>query len=73
MNIMCGQKISLPLVLTNGTMNSDKRASAPTCLLNWAKARAIEPLLPLVKTNGNEYFVFSDSFPVRRSVVVYHD
>jgi hypothetical protein len=73
MNIMCGQKISLPLVKTNGTMNSDKRALAPICLLNWAKARAVELLLPLVLTNGNEYFAFLDSFPERRSVVVYHD
>jgi hypothetical protein len=34
-----GNGTSLPLVLTNGIMNSDKRASAQIRLHNWAKAK----------------------------------
>jgi len=38
------------------------RASAQIRLLNWAKARKFSSFLPLVKTNGNEYLAFSNSF-----------
>jgi hypothetical protein len=35
-------KKSLPLVLTNGIMSSNKRASAQIRLHNWAKARTFQ-------------------------------
>jgi len=39
-------------------MISCERASAQVRLYSWAKARTFNFLKPLVKTNGNEYFVF---------------
>lgn len=38
------------------------RASAQIRLHNWAKANTFLPFPPVVKTNGNEHFVFSNSF-----------
>jgi hypothetical protein len=56
------ERTSLPLVLTNGIMNSDKRASAQIRLHNLAKAKTFQFFLPLVKTNGHEYSLFLDSY-----------
>ncbi|MET3611112.1 hypothetical protein [Mucilaginibacter rubeus] len=42
-------------------MSNNKGASAKILLHNWAKAKPLFSFLPLVKTNGNEYFSFLNS------------
>jgi hypothetical protein len=43
-------------------MCTDERASAQIRLHNWAKAKTFRLFSPLVKTNGNEYLAFLNSF-----------